>query len=198
MRVTAVYIWVAFNRFLQLKTASSSSWGGSPTSFLTRNTCCNWSDARVELHAYFNSRVNISRTAVELQSTPFENGSNNNLIYVHVFHCTPLLYIISSSIQYSGECDSYIYNDIVSFHCLGVCIHILIIYSESSCDRGIMQFIRLSILTSFSLSSTAGWNHSACECLPLSERRPLLYQDHGNGHWGAWIWQDVWPQQRQQ
>ena len=29
-----VYTWVAFNDFLQLKTASSSSWGG-----LTRNTC---------------------------------------------------------------------------------------------------------------------------------------------------------------
>ena len=48
------------------------------------------------------------------------------------------------------------------------------------------------------ISSTAGWCYSACECLPLSECRPLLYQDHGDGHWGAWIWQDVWPQQWQQ
>ena len=52
----------------------------------------------------------------------------------------------------------FILTCVVSFHCLGICIHIIIIYTqkESSCDRSIMQFIHLSILTSFSLSPVAG------------------------------------------
>ena len=52
---------------------------------------------------------------------------------------------------------------------------------------------------SFQFSPTvAGWCYPACECLPLSECWPLLYQDNGDDHWGVWIWQHFWPQQWQQ